>query len=209
MDELSWTPVTVVVPRDLLRRISDFGRDLAHKIWQRQQIHAGNYPRTYIPGGSSERMQRMAKLCEVAGAMACGLDPNTEIDWEIYDDAPTGPDFKLGDVRIDVKGTWTEQGRHLVYSPHSVPGYTQAEFDALLMVWAVKPEKKRNFGYCEIRGWITKDEFEKRHYTCIKGDPRRISMGSWIMHQKDLRAMSELLNGHWCDGRQQRREMFR
>jgi len=133
--------------------------------------------------------QMMGKLCEVAGAIALGMNPDNDIKWHDYADA--GWDFVFNGLRIDVKGTDHPRGKLLIWPSSKTHFYHDVPFNALMMVWAAA-ENSPLLGYCEARGWVLKDVFAEQHIAAGPNDPRGLEVGTWSLHQKHLEPMSSI-----------------
>src|SRR5262245_33287125 len=198
-----WTPVSVVVPPDQRSRCGKFGYDLV------QHIKATRMDgRKIKPDWLHAEFQAMSKLCEVIGAMACGLEPD-DLDWDYTREDP-GWDFLLDDLKVDVKGTWVPDAHYLIYPWDKAGEFERHDTDALLMVWAVD-HRRKNFGYGEARGYVTKRNFGLNRYVWTKQDwneRRKFKPGTWVMHERHLMPMGELVGGKWRNEAHARREIF-
>ena len=202
-----WTPISVVVPEPLIKRSAQFGVGM----WKEFKRREGELGPATKDGHlqSTPKLQGMARLCEVIGALACGVDAD-ELNWSL-DGVDPGHDFKLPcGLKVNVKGTWVANARYLIFAQRATRLYDEHDFDLVMMVWAADPEG-RHRGYGEARGWMGKQAFKDMHYVVRKGDGnhvRGISFGSWIMRQDQLNAMAELVAGKMRDDRRYREEVF-
>jgi hypothetical protein len=199
---MGWSPITVVVPTPWIKRCGEFGRDLANDV---RINRAGRDD--ILPEWTSKRDQGLSKLCEVIGALACEVDPET-LDWTIGR-VDRGHDFALpSGMTIDVKGTWRPNARYLIYPVNKRHLWPNLTVDAFMQVWCEGNTKSKNFGYGEARGWIKRIDFGEMRYTVKKGDGRRFAHGTWCMHERHLMPMAELVAGKLRDDRQLRAEIF-
>jgi hypothetical protein len=196
-----WTPITVLVPKELRSRCGVFGYDLVQHI-KANRMDGRKIKKDWL----DPRFQGLSKVCEVAGAMSCNaLD---QVDWD-YTRVDPGWDFKRGGLRVDVKGTWSRNARYLIYPCDKTQEFDRHDVDVLMMVWTAT-EKDKNFGYCEVRGWSLKDEYRINKHIVTKGDWDRYRMtaGTWALSQAYLLPVEILLKREWRDAAHIRGEIF-
>jgi hypothetical protein len=132
---------------------------------------------------SNPVLQAQAKIGECAAAILFGLNPLTEVKWNLIPDK--GSDLIVDDVKFDVKTTlppfkliWSRDVNHLYHSK---------EFDHLVSVSI----DEKNWRECSIEGYMPKATFFERK-KISDGKNSRLEVDTWFMDKRDLYDMADL-----------------
>ena len=102
------------------------------------------------------------------------------LKWD-SDVADFGWDFVLwSGVRVDVKGSAHPLAKCLIWPASKIELFEEKRFDILVFVWA----DMQKLGRCEVRGWISKEEFKRRRI--VATDDSRFINGTWFLHETEL-----------------------
>ena len=123
-----------------------------------------------------------SKMDEVAAAMCFGVDPLTQLNWQLIPD--DGLDFKTGKLRVDVKGSHFGS-EYLIWPQWKNEFFDKAGFDVMVFVQHHAPFRFR------LNGWTAKGFFRLHHE--VAGYHHKLLRGTWHLHEDRLWDMREIL----------------
>lgn len=186
---MSRKPIEIHVPNRLLGQSRDYGEQVV------RDYQAGNYSRSRDVGVPEYRIdgnvnaQTVGRICEVAGCLALGLDPDV-LNWSRRPDR--GYDFQYRGRFIDVKGTDHPKARRLIWPVSKRHLYADAPFHLLMLV-KMLPFGDPFYGLAWAEGWITKNRFFDIKTEAIR-EEHRMSDGTWFVDKSRLEDMTELIS---------------
>ena len=184
--------MAVTVGPKLIARSRDYGKQVVrdYQSGKNEQSRAAGCLGTR-PIDNDASAQLMGRLCECAGAMVLGLNPNDVLNWNAHPDS--GWDFMFRGEMVDVKGTWVPNGRCLIWPSSKTHFLADVTVDIFLLVKAA-PFEHECFGMAAALGWTTKEHFFS-HKT-EADESSRLDQGTWFMESDDLYPMGALVETH-------------